>query len=207
MTPNYKNDNCPGFCSRGETLLKGGVVLLVVILSTLSLQAAELEDARLDTSRSLANSLQRELGTRRKSALTSEGPVAAISVCHLEAGTIAEGVSNKTSAEVGRTALRVRNPANEADADARNILEMFQQQIADGESGPLENFAIAQDGSARYMRSIVTQPVCLACHGSELSAEVKAAVTESYPLDQATGFVAGELRGAFIVNWPVAPLP
>jgi hypothetical protein len=52
------------------------------------------------------------------------------------------------------------------------------------------------------MKAIVMQPQCLACHGQDLAEPVSAAIEERYPEDQATGFVAGELRGAFLIEWP-----
>jgi hypothetical protein len=37
----------------------------------------------------------------------------------------------------------------------------------------------------------------------QLSPEVRAALAEQYPDDQATGFEVGDLRGAFIVTGPL----
>jgi hypothetical protein len=67
---------------------------------------------------------------------------------------------------------------------------------------PVERFAAASDGSARYMQAIVLQPMCAMCHGDSLAPEVRAAIQENYPDDQATGFAVGELRGAFLIDWP-----
>ena len=182
-------------------------LLIAGALNVVSLQAGESEDDRLETSRDLATSLQSKLGPRLMATLTSDGPVEAIKVCQLEAGVIATGVSEDSTAHVGRTALKVRNPSNAADEDARKVLNVFQQRLEDGEQLPFEYFTTTEDGGARYMRSIPTQPVCLTCHGSELAPEVKAAVLERYPLDEATGFAIGDLRGAFIVDWPGASAP
>jgi hypothetical protein len=48
--------------------------------------------------------------------------------------------------------------------------------------------------------------MCAQCHGDPnlFSGKVRAALAELYPLDQATGFNNGELRGAFTVkvDWP-----
>jgi hypothetical protein len=67
---------------------------------------------------------------------------------------------------------------------------------------PVERFAAASDGSARYMQAIVLQPMCAMCHGDSLAPEVRATIQENYPDDQATGFAVGELRGAFLIDWP-----
>ena len=54
--------------------------------------------------------------------------------------------------------------------------------------------------SIQYLKPIVTGKVCLACHGSDVSGELKAKIKKLYPNDLATGFEEGSLRGAFLVE-------
>ena len=42
--------------------------------------------------------------------------------------------------------------------------------------------------SIQYLKPIVTGKVCLACHGSDVSGELKAKIKKLYPNDLATGF-------------------
>jgi hypothetical protein len=65
-----------------------------------------------------------------------------------------------------------------------------------------EAVEVLPDGRVRYMRAIVTDGVCLACHGASLAPEVAAAIDERYPEDEARGFAPGDLRGAFTITWP-----
>jgi hypothetical protein len=53
----------------------------------------------------------------------------------------------------------------------------------------------------RWMKPIMTAPLCLTCHGDALDPELAAVIAERYPADRATGFTPGELRGAFYVVW------
>lgn len=162
-------------------------------------------DSRIEDSRHYADRLQAELGARLKEALEGGGPVHAIEVCQMEAPAIADSlVEPDGPARVGRTALRVRNPANAPDAEASAVLEHFELLMAQGTGLPLSEFTVRPDGSARYMQAIVTQPLCLACHGTDIAPDVGAAISQRYPSDAATGFRVGELRGAFIVDWPAA---
>jgi hypothetical protein len=57
------------------------------------------------------------------------------------------------------------------------------------------------------MRPIPAGGVCLACHGPAevLPNEVKQALKTKYPNDQATGYTAGQLRGAFSVSKTIQP--
>jgi hypothetical protein len=167
--------------------------------------AAAQDDPRAARSRELATALQQELGARLTAAIASGGPVSAIGVCNVEAPGIAERLSTSAGARVGRTALKVRNPANAPDAAARATLESFAAAWRPDASAPPERFMLAADGSARYMRAIPTQPLCVVCHGTAIAPDVAAAIAARYPSDAATGFEAGDLRGAFVIDWPAGP--
>lgn len=125
-----------------------------------------------------------------------QGPAQAIDVCRLEAPSIATAASVDGIA-IGRTSFRLRNPANAPTVWQQIGLRHYQQ--SEDREPMLINL---EDGRVGYMEPIVAAPMCLACHGSELSAEVKGALSTHYPADQATGFAAGDLRGIFWVSLP-----
>lgn len=125
-----------------------------------------------------------------------QGPAQAIDVCRLEAPAIAMSASADGVA-IGRSSFRLRNPDNAPTAWQQTGLRHYQQ--SEDREPMLINL---EDGRVGYMEPIVTAPMCLACHGSELSAEVKDALSAHYPSDQATGFAAGDLRGIFWVSLP-----
>lgn len=173
----------------------------------LTLPATATEDPRQSRSREIASRFQQTLGGKLGQALAEGGPVRAIAFCQAEAPRMAAQLSAETGARVGRTSLRTRRPANAADARARALLADFQRQVDAGASKPPEHFEIAADGSARYSRAILIQPLCLSCHGQALAPEVRAALAQHYPDDQATGYALGELRGAFQIDWPAPSEP
>ncbi len=181
--------------------------LLLLLWALVSVSATAQDDDRLTRSRDAAMQLGQELGATLLTAIGTDGPVEAIRLCNLEASPIAAGVSEQAGASVGRTALRLRNPDNAPDADARTVLMTFERDLAAGATPPLERFETRPDGSARYMSAIVTQGLCLTCHGSGIAAEVAATIADHYPEDQATGFEAGDLRGAFLIEWPAREPP
>lgn len=166
-----------------------------------SCATAQDDDTRAARSREIATSFQQELGARLTAALATGGPVEAIAVCNLEAPQISARLSADSGARVARTALKVRNPANAADAPKRDVLEAFRLELAADATKIPEHFETSGDGTARYMRAIVMQPLCLVCHGAALAPEVQSAVSRLYPADEATGFAVGELRGAFVIEW------
>lgn len=162
-------------------------------------------EAELAVARAATKDLGERLRSELVAALKAGGPSVALGVCRTIAPAIAEEASQSHGLEVGRTALKVRNPDNAPDAFERRVLEDFVRKIGDGADPAALDHAevIAGNGETlfRYMRAIPTaaEP-CLACHGSNIEAGLKAEILELYPDDQATGFEAGELRGAFTVT-------
>jgi hypothetical protein len=190
------------------------VVLLAIACSPVLTHAADAPAAPdwIEQSRQLAQQLGGELKGELSRAISAGGPVAAVAVCKTRAPEIAAGLSAKSGAVVGRTALRVRNPANAPDELQRALLEQFSAELASGQfKGPLEAaFEINRGGQVerRYMRAIPMDALCLTCHGPVLAPDLAAVIKRDYPDDQATGFEQGQLRGAFSVTWPpVAPPP
>ncbi len=181
------------------------VAVLAAATPVMAEEAAEAA-AWIVQSRNLADRLGGELKAELGRAIKTGGPVAAIDVCRSRAPAIAARLSAESGTSLGRTALRVRNPANAPDELQRAVLEQFQAELASGGfEGPLEAaFEINRGGRVerRYMRAIVTDPVCLTCHGGSLAPEIAAAIAQAYPSDRAVGFEPGQLRGAFTVAWP-----
>lgn len=156
---------------------------------------------RQNESQKLAEDAQARLGEKLMQALQLGGPVAAIGVCHLEAPAISKEMLQQTGVTVRRTALKVRNSSNAASEDERQILTDFELQLQGNTDTIPEYFNQRDNGSSVYMRAIVTQPQCLVCHG-DVTAELQQVLHRMYPDDQATGYRVGELRGAFVVEWP-----
>lgn len=153
-----------------------------------------------DQARSAAASLGSALMPELNRALTRDGPSAAVEVCNVRAPQIAAGI-NRPGLEIGRTALRVRNPANAPDEWERETLQRFRERLADGaDPASLEAWTTATvDGRevGRWMKAIPTAPLCITCHGENIAPELAQTIERLYPEDQATGFRPGELRGAF----------
>lgn len=154
-----------------------------------------------------AGQLQGELGR----AMKAGGPVAAIEVCNKKAPAIAASLSEKHGMEVARTSLKTRNSANAPDAWETDVLKQFEQRRAEGESpAEMAHFeVIEKDGKKhfRFMKAIGMPPLssmpCLKCHGENLDPAVTARLDELYPQDQARGYKAGQIRGAFTLSKPL----
>ena len=181
-------------------------LLAIMILGTATACSADLEQQATD-SRAVVKQFAEELKGELVAAMQSGGPIAAVGVCNSRAPQIAAQASERTGWRVGRTSLKIRNPANAPDAWERSVLEDFEKRKAAGEDPQtLEYYSVVeQDGGQqfRYMKAIPTGELCLACHGSSLQPKLAEKLDALYPQDKARGFKAGDIRGAFTIIQPM----
>jgi hypothetical protein len=164
-------------------------------------QAAHVAEAK-----AIIQSLFGELKGALEKAIAGGGPASAVVVCKAAAPVITADSAAKSGWDVGRTALKLRNPAaNSPDDWERGVLLAFEQRKAAGEDPTTMAHAEViqnEDGTEvfRFMKAIPTAEVCLSCHGSALIPEVAAAIDAAYPEDDARGFAVGDIRGAFTLS-------
>jgi Protein of unknown function (DUF3365) len=193
----------------GWIVALGGVVALTAVAAIRpNGQSAHSQDAktelatRADKARAVTIAYAERLKHHIVKALKAEGPLGAIAACNTLAPELSEKLTEESSFEVFRTASKVRNPDNAADAWEQEVLDKFAAEIARGvDPSKLEHYekTITKEGQKffRYMRPIVTGEVCLTCHGPDVKSDVKAEIAKFYPDDKALGYRIGEMRGAF----------
>lgn len=183
------------------------VLVLAFVLGPPTAAFADDLAAHVGASREAIKSFAGALQGQLSSAMAEGGPTAAIGACNVAAPAIAQAASAERGWSVGRTSLKLRNPANKPDEWELAVLREFEARKAAGEDpGKLDHAEIVEaDGGRtfRYMKAIVTQPVCTRCHGVDIAAEVTASLDELYPQDRARGFAAGDIRGAFTIARPL----
>lgn len=160
------------------------------------------EDPLLESSRALAQRFGQELQAELKAALISGGPVAAISVCRDSAPRIASALSREAGAKIGRTSLLLRNAINAPEPWQVNVLTRYFEPAVLTTDKRVEYF-VRSEGDVRYMQAIRTGGLCLTCHGQNLDSALSKQLQADYPHDQARGYEAGALRGAYSVTWPL----
>lgn len=142
--------------------------------------------------------------------LEAYGPAGAIESCSAVAIALARE-HEREGWRVRRVSLQLRNPADAPDGFEKRVLRGWASRHLRSPLDPgTEHVAVAHRAgrrSLRYMKPIVVSEPCLACHGpaSSLSPEVRGVLRERYPKDRATGYRAGDLRGAMSVSVPLGP--
>ncbi|MBJ7533548.1 DUF3365 domain-containing protein [Rhodomicrobium vannielii ATCC 17100] len=187
----------------------GGIAIVMAILGVAAAEAEEAAspEALAVEARGIVGRFADKLKGELVGAMKEGGPVAAISVCNTAAPAIASEASTGGWI-VRRTSLKLRNPATAPDAWEAETLARFDAAKAGGaDPTKLERAEVLDNGGQRtfrYMKAIPTaaEP-CLACHGTNLAEPVKAKLAELYPDDKATGYSAGDIRGAFTLTKPL----
>ena len=179
---------------------------MALAVAALAGVAAPAQATDADAAASVAARFQSELKARLMAAMADGGPVVAVTVCRDEAPRIAARVSAESGWTVKRVGTRTRNPATGTpDAWEQAQLADMAVRLAAGETPDTLGRLAVVDGRQRLAAPILVGAPCLACHGDPASQPeaLRAALRASYPQDAATGYRAGELRGAVIVSRPL----
>lgn len=181
----------------------------IALAASLAATSAVADEAKLLTeARKVASELPPKLLSVLSAEIEKGGPEGAIAVCRDQAPILARQASAASGWNVRRVSLKNRNPKAVPDAWERAALEDFERRAKAGESpGALEKGeVVSEDGvkTYRYMKALPTIGLCQNCHGptEQLSQAVKAKLNELYPHDKATGYGAGEIRGAVTIKRP-----
>lgn len=198
-------------------MTRHALALALLTTSGTLLAADPAMDPNMDPNVAEAKGIMKQFATRLQgelqAAMKRGGPIKAIGVCKERAPAIASSLAHSSGWEVGRTGLKVRNTAlNTPDDWERAVLNTFEERKAAGESVKTMAYSEVVDTEQgqrfRFMKAIPTQDVCLACHGSNLTPEVTAALDTNYPEDQARGYALGDIRGAVTLSKPLTtPAP
>jgi hypothetical protein len=168
--------------------------------------ASDADALALASAETAARAVGRTLKERLTGVMSADGPVAGIEVCSAEAQGLTAQIGSEHGARVGRSSLRLRNPANAAPPWVEAWLRQQGERPAEGVGGFSR---IEEEGDARFARfvaPIAVEAPCVACHGpaDALPATVTGLIRERYPSDAATGYNVGDLRGAL---WAEVALP
>lgn len=184
---------------------------LIAALSLVSLSVCAEDVIRYqDEARLMATPFLKQLLSENQKAINEGGFESAIQVCRDIAPQLAGDLSRQSGWKLSRVSLKLRNPLlGMPDAWEQEKLRAFEIRAAHGEkTDGIETAEIVQEPDGkyfRYMKAIVMQPGCLACHGNpeQMPDSVKTKLNEAYPHDRATGYSVGQIRGAVSIKRPI----
>jgi hypothetical protein len=155
--------------------------------------------------RDLGQVLQQLLGEELKRG----GVEGAVKSCSESAQAVTEEFARERELDIRRVSLKYRNQKDQPDEYEAARLKQWEAQAKAGKPPAAAAETVTVNGRRylRYMKPILVQGMCLSCHGprEKLQAEVREIIDTRYPRDKATGYQAGELRGAFSVMVEIRP--
>ena len=185
--------------------------LLIPISASADTTPGNLESSTVDSTRNIAGQLLNSLGQKLKTALSTDGPLAAVSVCKEAAPAIANSLSAEHGVQITRVGTRARNQKmGIPNVWQKEALTQFEELLAAGEKPvDLEYWKVVETANGKrelhFAKAIAVQPQCLSCHGQaqDIPAALAEKIRQEYPNDQATGYSAGKLRGAVVITKPL----
>ena len=177
---------------------------LALVVSLPGLAETQSTDSLEAEAAALASDFIAILKPELKQALQTGGPTRAIEVCADRAPRIADALGAESGWQVKRVSLQPRNASRAVpDQWERAVLKGFERLLAEGEAPEALRHGEVVGSQFRFMQAQAVEGLCLLCHGENIGEEVKASLQEYYPDDAATGYYAGQIRGAISLAKPL----
>lgn len=165
---------------------------------------SEAEKQLLEQGKSYALATKAVLGKNLMMKLKSEGTEGALEFCNLKAIHFTDSMSLHQGVTISRVSDQNRNPENEAAGEALKFIKRSKELLMNGKT--IKPEISTKDGKATGFYPILTNAMCLQCHGKsrdEIRPSTLALIEDLYPEDRATGYGLNELRGIWVVEWPI----
>ena len=172
--------------------------------AALTLSANDSLDA-LTRGGAIATTVAQGLAQRLQAQLKEKGAAGALDFCSQTALVLTDSLTaDQPGVNVKRTSTRIRNPRNQPDEHERLALAWFDSARAASGALPAAYVQPVSATEARFYRPLVIAPFCTQCHGEveKLDPQVRAALQQRYPNDQAIGYKEGDVRGVIRVSLP-----
>ncbi|MDF0714532.1 DUF3365 domain-containing protein [Muricauda sp. 334s03] len=140
------------------------------------------------------------LGKNLMGTIQNKGVEEAVVFCNERAYPLTDSMSTNFNARIKRVSDKPRNPENQANAIELMHIETFKGQVAGGAS--VEPILSEENGKVHFYYPIVTNTMCLNCHGTpdkNITPKVYASLLELYPQDKAIGYGPDEVRGIWSI--------
>lgn len=160
--------------------------------------------AAVERGRAIAGQAFALLSTNLARAIATGGITNALPYCSERAYPLTALVAASNQVTLQRLTHKPRNSTNRVSDVELEVLRGFQLSLGRGEPPTPVVRALGTNLVSFYSPIVITNPLCLQCHGSErdIQPPVAALIRQLYPHDEATGFKLGDLRGAWRVDFP-----
>ena len=147
-------------------------------------------------------STKQQLGKNLMNAIKTKGTPNAIAFCNVHAYPITDSLAKIYNLSIKRVTDKPRNIDNMANEAELAHIETFKNALAEGKE--LESIVNETDEMVNFYYPIVTNGMCLQCHGEpnkEIDEATLTQLNKLYPDDKARGYALGQVRGIWSISW------
>ena len=147
-----------------------------------------------------AQGTQKVLGKNLLGTIQNKGVAAAVTFCNERAYPLTDSMATQYKAKIKRVSDKPRNPKNMANTVELAYINVFKEKVAKGDS--IEPMIKEEEGKWNFYYPIITNNLCLNCHGmpeKAIAPDVMAQLYQLYPQDKATGYDVDEVRGLWSI--------
>jgi hypothetical protein len=201
---NYKLYNRTKFIRKGVAMKKATLLSLSVFFASnlYALDEVTVKQEGIKYIKMLGGALKKEMKTHMKK---DPSGLEALAFCSAQAEEITKKVNTQlpNGVTVRRTALRLRNDkTNKADDIDIKVMESYEKALAEGKTIAKSVKVVDTGDTYRVYKPLLTQKVCLKCHGANIDPKIAEGLKHAYPNDKAIGFKEGDLRGVIVAEIP-----
>ncbi|MGR3810370.1 Tll0287-like domain-containing protein [Jiulongibacter sp. NS-SX5] len=146
----------------------------------------------------IAESTQKVLGSNLMKAMRDGGPAQAIEFCNEQAYPLTDSMALTLHTKIKRVTDKPRNPQNKANKAELIIIKEMKKAMAKGKE--VKAVGLESPNGTRNYYPIITQGLCLSCHGKNLNNDLTNQLKKLYPNDIARGYEVNELRGLWAIE-------
>ncbi len=164
-------------------------------------KTAQADTKPIELAKTIALKTKGILGKNLLQAINSKGTEHALTFCSTRAIPLTDSMSVSANASIRRVSDKNRNPNNKANPTELEYINDSKQALANKQV--IKPKLISSDTQHIAYYPIVANSMCLQCHGqpkTDISLASLSAINRLYPQDKATGYVAGELRGIWVIE-------
>ncbi len=142
------------------------------------------------------------LGKNLMGAIQKKGTLEALVFCNERAYPLTDSMANAYNVLIKRVSDKPRNPKNIANTSELDKINTYKKSLLNriNMNPIIEN----KNGVDHFYYPIVTNSMCLQCHGEpkqNIKPEVLAEIKNLYPKDMAKGYKVNQLRGIWSITF------
>lgn len=142
------------------------------------------------------------LGKNLMGKIQKEGTLEALKFCNEKAYHLTDSMATKFNATIKRVSDKPRNPKNKANKKEIEIINQYKNSVSANES--IEPVVEESNGKTQFYYPIITNSMCLQCHGKsndQIKPSVLNELANLYPQDKAKGYSENQVRGIWSITF------